>query len=162
MSARFEGDIAFSVEDASGSVGGRIEASADRVRITTGQPGRLWSVAGDLLAALPADALPAGLREGRGGLRGLAESLAAEGVTVEINSLAGPLVTIGADVDSRLGALTAGSRRVEPHRRAALPGSPAVPGRSAVAARTAAAGFAALAVFAVGFAARGWAGRRPR
>ncbi|KJE22397.1 hypothetical protein FF36_03269 [Frankia torreyi] len=155
MTARFSGDVAFSVEDGSGPVGGRFEASGDRIRITTGQPGQLWSVAGDLLAALPAGVLPATVPAGRAGLRHVADVLAAEGMTVEIHGPAGPLVTIGADVDSRLGGLTVGSRRVEPSIPAALPGHPHATGRAA------AVGFVAFAAFVAGFAARARLRHRP-
>ncbi|CAJ64001.1 MULTISPECIES: hypothetical protein [Frankia] len=155
MTARFSGDVAFSVEDGSGPVGGRLQASGDRIRITTHQPGRLWSVAGDLLAALPPGALPASVPTGRAGLRELADVLAAEGMTVEVHGPAGPLVTIGADVDSRLGGLTVGSRRVEPTLPAALSGHPHALGR------TAAVGIVALAAFVAGFAARARLRHRP-
>ncbi|MCM3922532.1 hypothetical protein ND748_12790 [Frankia sp. AiPs1] len=154
MTARFSGDVAFSVEDGSGSVGGRLEASGDRIRITTRQPGRLRSVAGDLLAALPAGTLPASVPTGRAGLRHVADLLAAEGMTVEIHGPAGPLVTIGANVDSRLGGLTVGSRRVEPAVAAALPGPPSATRRAA------AVGFVGVAGFAAGFAVRGRLRRR--
>jgi hypothetical protein len=126
----------------------------DRIRITTRQPGRLWSVAGDLLAALPAGTLPASVPAGRAGLRHIAGILAAEGMTVEINGPAGPLVTIGADVDSRLGGLTMGTRRVEPKIPAVLPGPPQAAGRAA------AMGFVAVAAFVAGFAAHARLGHR--
>ncbi|MCM3886446.1 hypothetical protein [Frankia sp. R82] len=150
MAARFEGDVAFSVEEGSGSVGGRFEASGDRIRITTGQPARLWSAAGDLLtalAAVPAGTLPGSLPRGRAGLRDLADTLAAEGMTVEIHGPTGPLVTLGAEVDSRTGAVSTGSRRVEPHLPVAHPNLPHPTGRAV------ALGFAAFAAFAAGFAA---------
>ncbi|WP_018504130.1 hypothetical protein [Parafrankia discariae] len=154
MTARFEGDVAFSAEDGSGSVGGRLEASGDRIRITTLQPGRLWSMAGDLLAALPPGALPATVPTGRTALRGLADLLAAEGMTVELDGSAGPLVTIGADADSRIGGLALGSRRVEPGISGVLPGL------TDAVRRAAAAGFAASAAVVAGFAVRGWIRRR--
>lgn len=157
MTARFEGDIAFSVEEGSGSVGGHLEASGDRIRITTGQPDRLWSAGRDLLTALtavPAGTRPGTLPQGRAGLRELADTLAAEGMTVEIHGPTGPLVTLGADADSRTGGLAAGSRRVEPHLRAAQPGLHHPTGRAA------ALGFAVFAVFAAGFAARSQIRRR--
>lgn len=156
MTIRFEGDVAFSVEDGSGTVGGRFEASGDRIRITTLAPGRLWSVAGDLLAALPPGMLPTGVPTGRAGLRELADILAAEGMTVEIDGPAGPIVTIGAAVDSRLGGLTVGSRRVEPNISAVLPGPTSVTGRAA------ALGLVGFAAFVAGFAARDWLRGRHR
>lgn len=104
---------------------GRICAHGATVTVATSDPAVVWE------AALGA---PAGGPGGRGGpaaLRVVADHLADQGVTVSVTGPGGRVASVGAGIDSSLGRITTGSRRVSLGRPAAL--APLVRARVVVA-----------------------------
>lgn len=95
------GDLSFTVTGAGGATSGSI----------TGRGSRVLVHADDPVAAFRAASAPG---RGRPALGGLGDLLADAGLVVEVAGPAGVVATVGHGVDSRLGALTAGSRRVQP------------------------------------------------
>lgn len=132
------GDLSFTVTGAGGATSGSI----------TGRGSRLLVHADDPVAVFRAASAPG---RGQPALGGLGDLLADAGLVVEVAGPSGVVATVGHGVDSRLGRLTAGSRRVRPGSlravrplavervRAATRGSAAVP-------LVAAGGLVALAV----------------
>jgi hypothetical protein len=95
------GDLAFSVAGAGGATSGRVEGRGNRVLVRAEDP----------VAAFRAASAPGG---GRPALGGLGDLLAEAGLVVEVAGPDGVVATLGDGVDSLLGRLTAGSRRVQP------------------------------------------------
>ena len=87
---------------------GRVSATGAHVTVDTDDPVAVWD------AALGSPAT------GSGVLRSVAEGLHAQGITVSVTGPAGTGATVGAGVDSTLGRVAAGSRRVRLGRPAAV------------------------------------------
>ncbi|MEO5961593.1 MAG: hypothetical protein ABIR80_20975 [Opitutaceae bacterium] len=134
-----DGDLSFSVDGPSGHSDGRVEASGSHITVH----------ASDAFAAMDA---AVGGRHGRSPIPAtIADLLADAGLTVEVLSPRGPVVTLGAGIESGLGKVLTGSahvrlesaREARPFVRARV--SAAVPSRRALAWG---AGIVALAVAA--------------
>lgn len=93
---------------------GRICAHGASVTVETSNPAAVWE------AALGS---PAGGPGGPGGpaaLRVVADHLADQGVTVSVTGPGGRVASVGSGIDSAIGRITTGSRRVSLGRPAAL------------------------------------------
>ncbi len=118
MPLHFESDLVVET----GDLVGRVTGEGSTLRLHTDDPGRFVE---ELRAAGPSDTR---------GIRRVAEFLAEQGVSVTISGPRGDVLTIGAAASSRVGRLTAGSRRVAPGRPLAV--APLVRGQVRDAARS--------------------------
>lgn len=105
---RVEGSLAFTVDGPRGSTGGLLVGDGAVLYVSADDPSAVW------------DAAVAGAPRAQGGLSAVADLLAESGLSVEVDGPAGHVATVGAGVDSVLGRVVAGSRRVRPGRPAAL------------------------------------------
>jgi len=94
---RIHSDLTFSVDGPSGSSTGRIDAVESKVTISVDDP-----------AAVIGSALGNGSQQAAV----IGDLLAASGVTVEVVGPQGPVLTVGAGVDSAVGALLGGTRHL--------------------------------------------------
>lgn len=101
------GSLSFVLDTPDGSTAGRVEGDGRRVRVVADDPVAVWESA-------------AGPGLGRPAVAGLADLLAEAGLVVEVTGPHGTVATVGAGVDSRLGQVLAGSRRLRPGRVGAL------------------------------------------
>jgi len=98
------GDLSLEVD----GVGVQVHADGADLRIVADDPGAFVArVRGAATAR-------SGVAPGRRDLAGLAEALAASGVTAHLESPTRPVAVAGAGVDSPAGALLLGTRRVQP------------------------------------------------
>jgi len=104
----FDGDLTFSVEGPGGTTGGTVRGAGATLRVHADDPVAAWDAA---LGAVPT---------GPALLSSVADLLADEGVVVEMSGPRGRVATIGAGIDSGLGRVLAGSRRVRLGRPAAV------------------------------------------
>lgn len=143
---RVRADLRFGLQDGPRSASGTVGTGADgeTVTVTVDRP---WVA----LRSLRDAELPGTARRGRSDLNPVADALTAAGVRVAVDGPHGRLLTLGSDVDSVLGRLTTGSRRI------------AVRPRALVSVRGGAVGVGLLAVAgvaAVALATRARAGGR--
>ncbi|WP_369054832.1 hypothetical protein [Kineococcus terrestris] len=127
----------------------RVEADGTQLLVRTADAGALAERVQEAAAA-------AGLRGGRtraAALARVSEELAAAGLSARVLTPEGPVLDVGAGVDSRFGRVVLGSPRVRLHRAGAV--------RAAGARGAALAGAGALVVIAVVAATR-WGLRRRR
>lgn len=94
---RIDSDLTFSVDGPSGSSTGRVDAAESKVTISVTNPA---AVVGSVLGNRPQNATAIG------------DLLAQSGVTVEVVGPRGPVISVGAGVDSAVGALLSGSRHL--------------------------------------------------
>lgn len=97
-----ESDLTFAVDGPSGPSTGTVRASGSRVTVRTSDPVSL------LDAVLGADSGGAATPAAVG------DFLAEVGLTVEVVGPRGPVVTVGAGVDSAIGSWVSGTKRVRP------------------------------------------------
>ena len=134
MPLSLQGGLTFTVDGPAGSTSGEIVGDGPVLRVRAEDPVAAWEASVGSVSAGPA------------GLRIVADQLAAEGLSVEVSGPDGPLATVGAGVDSTVGRLVTGSRRVKLGRPAALrPLAVAQVKRSVPSARTFALALGALA-----------------
>lgn len=137
MPLSVQGGLSFTVDGPGGSTSGEIVGDGPVLRVRAEDAVAAWDASVGSVSAGPA------------GLRVIADQLAAEGLSIEVSGPDGLLATVGAGVDSSIGRLVTGSRRVKLGRPAALrPLAVAQARRSAPAARTLALGAGALALLA--------------
>jgi hypothetical protein len=105
---RLEGSVAFTVDGPRGRSGGVVSGDGPVLRVTADDPVAAW------------DAAVGSAPRGPGALGTVADLLAAQGLSVEVDGPRGRLATVGAGVDSGVGRAVTGSRRVAPGRPAAL------------------------------------------
>ena len=108
-------DLTLQVTGSSGDLQASISGDGDRVTVTTDDPLAL-------LGALRGAVLPPGVPApaSRQVLREVADRLDRAGLAVDVDGGSGRLLTIGHGVDSALGRVFAGERRVGPGDRGAL------------------------------------------
>lgn len=94
---RVDSNLTFSVDGPSGSSTGRVDAAGSKVTIAVTNPA---AVIGSALGNRPQDAAAIG------------DLLAQSGVTVEVVGPQGPVMSVGAGVDSAVGALLGGTRHL--------------------------------------------------
>jgi len=138
MPLSLQGGLSFTVDGPGGSTAGEIVGDGPVLRVRAEDAVVAWEASVGSVSAGPA------------GLRRVADQLAAEGLSVEVSGPDGLLATVGAGVDSPLGRLVTGSRRVRLGRPAALrPLAVAQARRFLPPPRTLAVGALALALLAV-------------
>ncbi len=103
-----DGELTFSVDGPGGATSGTVSGEGSTVRVHAEHPARAW------------DAALGSVSTGSAVLSFVAEQLHAEGVVLEVTGPAGRVATVGAGVDSPVGRLLAGSRRVQLGRPAAV------------------------------------------
>ena len=108
MPLRLEGELSFTVDGPRGSTTGTAHGDGSVLRVRAEDPVAAW------------DAVSGAAPSAAGGLRELADQLAAEGLSVEVTGPAGRLATVGAGADSALGRAVTGSRHVQPGRPSAM------------------------------------------
>ena len=94
---RIHSNLTFSVDGPSGSSTGRVDATESKVTISATNPA---AVIGSALGNRPQDAAAIG------------DLLAQSGVIVEVVGPQGPVMSVGAGVDSAVGALLSGTRHL--------------------------------------------------
>lgn len=108
MALVFDGDLTFSVEGPGGATGGTVRGAGATLQVHADDPVAAWDAALGSVSTGPAL------------LSSVAEFLAGEGIVVEVSGPGGLVATIGAGIDSAVGRLLAGSRRVRLGRPAAV------------------------------------------
>lgn len=94
-----EGELAFALDAPDGTTTGTVSGQGRRVVVSTADP----------VAAFRAASAPS---PGGTSIGGLADLLAGSGLVVEVTGPQGTVATLGEGIDSPLGRLAAGSRRV--------------------------------------------------
>ncbi len=94
---RIDSDLTFSVDGPSGSSTGRVDAAESKVTISVTNP---------------ADVIGSALGNRSHQAAALGDLLAEAGLTIEVVGPHGPVVTVGAGVDSAVGALLSGTRHL--------------------------------------------------
>lgn len=94
---RIDSNLTFSVDGPSGSSTGRVDATESKVTISVTNPA---AVIGSALGNRPQKAAAIG------------DLLAESGVTVEVVGPQGPIMSVGAGVDSGVGGLLSGTRHL--------------------------------------------------
>lgn len=95
------GSLSFTLDAPDGAASGQISAEGNRVVVSTDDP----------VAAFRAATAPG---PGQTSVGAVADLLAASGLVLDVTGPRGTVATLGDGVDSRLGHLLAGSRRVRP------------------------------------------------
>ncbi len=108
MPLAFDGDLTFSVEGPAGVSAGTVRGDGATLRVHADDPVVAWDAALGSVSTGPAL------------LSAVAELLHDEGVVVEVSGPGGRVATVGAGIDSPLGRVLAGSRRVQLGRPAAV------------------------------------------
>ena len=133
MALDLQGGLSFTVDGPGGSTAGTVEGDGAVLRVHADDPVAAW------------DGLLDSVSTGPSALRGVADALADEGLSIEVTGPRGRLALVGAGADSPVGRLLLGSRRVQLGSPAALrPLALAQARRAVTPAR--AAGLAALLV----------------
>jgi len=105
MPLRLSGELSFTVDGPRGSTTGTAHADGTVLHVRAEDPVAAWNATAGA---------------GIAGLAVLADSLAVEGLSVEVSGPAGRLATVGAGADSALGRAVTGSRHVAPGAPTAL------------------------------------------
>ena len=100
MALDLQGDLSFTVEGPGGSTSGTVVGDGTVLRVRAEDPVAAW------------DGIFGSVSTGPAALRKVADGLADEGLSVEVTGPHGLLALVGADVDSGVGRLLTGSRRV--------------------------------------------------
>ena len=108
MPLHLDGDLSFSVVGPGGAAQGSVVGDGRVLRVVADDPVAAWD------AALGSPTTGPGL------LRAVADQLHEQGVVVEVSGPQGLVATVGSGVDSPVGRLLAGSRRVRLGRPAAV------------------------------------------
>ena len=133
MPLSLQGGLTFTVDGPAGSTCGEIVGDGPVLRVRADDPVVAW------------EASVGSVSTGPSALRGVADALAGEGLSIEVTGPRGRLALVGAGADSPVGRRLLGSRRVQLGSPAALrPLALAAVRRAMTPARTA--GLAALIV----------------
>ena len=108
MPLAFDGDLTFTVDGPGGATAGTVTGDGSVLRVHADDPVAAWDAALGSVSAGPAV------------LSALAEQLHREGVVVEVSGPDGLVAAAGAGIDSSLGRVLAGSRRIRLGRPAAV------------------------------------------
>lgn len=108
MPLHLDGDLVFTVDGPGGATQGTVVGDGRVLRVVADDPVAAWDAALGATTTGPAV------------LRLVADQLSEQGVVVEVSGPQGLVATVGAGIDSPLGRLLAGSRRVRLGRPAAV------------------------------------------
>lgn len=101
MPLDLQGGLTFSVDGPGGSTSGTVTGDGAVLRVLAQDPVAAW------------DGLLGSVSTGPAALRAVADLLAEEGLSIEVNGPGGRLALVGAQADSALGGAVLGSRRVQ-------------------------------------------------
>ena len=101
MALDLQGGLSFSVDGPGGSTSGTVVGDGAVLRVLADDPVAAW------------DGVLGSVSTGTAALRALADSLAEQGLAVEVSGPAGRLALVGAGADSGIGKALTGSRRVQ-------------------------------------------------